>query len=363
MKDLIIGCFRDNPAPAQIVHNLSRGPLVYRSVLDELRESAPSRIAVVDFGQGGGKPVEIGAAGEMLYLPALHLQLWRDAIVPLEANFDPDAFDELQDNIASGGIRLIEPLDDCDEVDADICVLSNLYSNNFFHCFEELYKVMILERSGFQGRYVLSPFGDRHFPGLPPFATGFLGLLGIGENRLMICRKPTRFRSSWLTTRIACDDTIAYTNVFLGLRNALIKRATAMTSGLGPRLYLERYPTRTVVNRDEVRDCVSRYGFTTVDMARLPIAEQIAAAHHAEVLIGAHGSGMLHCAFQKEKSTVIECFSPYFMDFFILDFLHILEHRYFQIVAMDRRAPITYAHGINVMIDCHHLELVLKQLS
>jgi capsular polysaccharide biosynthesis protein len=94
------------------------------------------------------------------------------------------------------------------------------------------------------------------------------------------------------------------------LRAALITAATAIAPGIGPRLYLERYPKRVVVNGEEVRECVRRYGFTTVDMAKLPVAAQIAAAHHAEVLLGAHGSGMLHCAFQKEKSTVVECFSP-----------------------------------------------------
>jgi hypothetical protein len=52
------------------------------------------------------------------------------------------------------------------------------------------------------------------------------------------------------------------------------------------------------------------------------------------------------------------------MDMFILDILHILEHRYFQIVACDRTNPtLPYKYGYDVAIDCHHLELVLKDLS
>ncbi len=357
----IVSRVRTQPKSAKIARDVALDRLVYHSVLDELRSSAPSRVVQVDFGPGN-KPAEIGAAGEILYLPALHLQLWRDTVVPREANFDADAFDELQANISSGTVQISELLDDIDEIDSEVCILSNLYSNNFFHFFEELYKVTILERGGFRGRYVLSPFGDRHFPALPPFAAQFLELLGIRDDRILMCREPTVFRSSWLTTPIGCGDTIAYSNVFLALRAALITAATAIAPGIGPRLYLERSPKRVVVNAQEVRECVSRYGFATVDMATLPVAQQIAAAHHAEVLVGTHGSGMLHCAFQKEKSTVIECFSPHFMDFFILDILHILDHRYSQIVAMDRRAPIGYEYGVDVVIDCHHLELVLKQL-
>ena len=210
---------------------------------------------------------------------------------------------------------------------------------------------------------MLSPFGDRHFPRLPPYATGFLELLGIRDERILLCHEPTLFRSAWLTTRIGCEDAFAYRNVFLALREALTTAATAIAPGLGPRLYLERSPKRVVVNREEVRELVSRCGFTTVDMARLPLAQQIAAAHHAEVLLGTHGSGMLHCAFQQEKSTVVECFSPHHMDLFILDILRILQHRYFQVVAMDQIAHVPYEHGGDVGIDCRHLELVLKQLG
>ncbi|HVH75856.1 MAG TPA: glycosyltransferase 61 family protein [Stellaceae bacterium] len=356
-----VGWVGTQPKSAERAPNPDLDRLSRRSVLDELKSSAPSRVMEVDFGPGG-KPVEIGAAGEVLYLPALHLQLWRNTVVPSEANFAAYAFIELQDDIRLGDIQPFRPLDEVDEIDGEVCILSNLYANNFFHFFEELYKVTILERSGFQGRYVLSPFGDRHSSGLPPFATGFLELLGIRDDRIIMCRKPTVFRSSWLTTPIGCWDTIAYRNLFLALRAALIAAATAIASGIGPRLYLERSPPRVVVNAQEVRERVGRYGFTTVNMATLPIAEQIAAAHHAEVLVGPHGSSMLHCAFQEKKSTVIECFSPEYMDFFILDILHILEHHYYQIVAMDRRMVVRYSYGEDVEIDCHHLELVLKQL-
>jgi len=145
---------------------------------------------------------------------------------------------------------------------------------------------------------------------------------------------------------------------------ALIGAATAIAPGLGRRLCLERSPPRVLVNAEEVRECVSRYGFVTVNMAELPVAEQIAAAHHAEVLVGTHGSGMCHCIWLKEKSTVIECFSPHFMEPFILDYCHNLQLRYFQIVATNRTgAPLAYKYGADVEINCHHLELVLKSLA
>lgn len=343
-------------------HNLALDRLVCRSILDEMRSSAPSRVAEVDFGPGS-KPVEVAAVDDLLYLPTLHLQIWRDIIVPNEANIDADAFPELQKNIRSRAVKLTDPLDEIDVIKDQVCVLSNLYSNNFGHFFEEMYKITILEHSGFRGRYVLSPYGDRHSPSLPRFATEFLELLGIPDDRIMICRRPTVFQSACFTTHIEHAETIAYRNVFFELRAKLMNAATAIASGLGPRLFLNRSPPRILINPEEVHECVSRYGFTVVNMARLPVAEQIAAAHHADVLVGTHGSGMSHCIFLKERSTVVECFSPLFMDDFILDYCHNLKLRYFQIVATNRAgAPLAYKYGADVAINYHHLELVLKSL-
>lgn len=336
------------------------------SVLDRLRETQRSAIAEVDLaGAAAANPVEVALRQEILYLPALHLQVWRDRYIPLEANTDPSALQDLKrwidDGIASESARL----DDLQEVSADVCILSNIYSHNFFHYLEELYKVVVLESVGFTGSYVLahSSGAPRQLAilseGLPGFSQPLLNLLGIDERRILYCDRPTRFRSAWLTTRLAHIGIHKYKQCFLRLREALLAAACSRASGVAPRLWLQRGGFRIVVNQEEVNECLQRYDFTLIDMAELPVAQQIAAAHGAAVIGGPHGAGMVHSMFMKERSAVVECFSPMYIYPCFTDICLNLGHRYFQIVGYHiETAP--YQYYLNVHIDIGQLELALR---
>jgi hypothetical protein len=91
----------------------------------------------------------------------------------------------LKENIRSGRATLSGPLDSVERVDDDVCILSNMYSHNFYHFVEELNKVIILERGNFQGRYVVSTHPSHLSPVLPNFSLEFLDLswrrLGSGD--------------------------------------------------------------------------------------------------------------------------------------------------------------------------------------
>lgn len=178
--------------------------LVCASVLDHLRAESPARVMQVDFG-GGGKPVEVGVAEEILYVPALHLQVWRDRIVPYEANTD-DAFRELQALSQAGEIMAHALFTNVPQYDEDVCVLSNLCSHEYNHFIEELSKVVILERYGFTGRYIFSTWPSRISQELPKFSIEFLDLLGIERERIVRLGRPTLLNSAWFTTRISQAD-------------------------------------------------------------------------------------------------------------------------------------------------------------
>ena len=92
------------------------------------------------------------------------------------------------------------------------------------------------------------------------------------------------------------------------------------------------------------------------------VSRQIGAAMRAEALAGPHGAGMIHSMFMKSKSTVIECFSPEWLNPSTREICRALRHRYFQIVAPN--TPFEpYRYGRNVEVDCNHLELVLQNLQ
>jgi capsular polysaccharide biosynthesis protein len=326
--------------------------LVCEPLLDRLRAESPSRIKRVEI---GGDRVEIARVPHMLYLPDRRLQIFRGCIVPREAVLDDEALPSLKENRATLHYRSSE----FRYVDDEVCILSNVFSHVFYHWVEELYKVVILERCGFAGRYIVSR--------LPSFATEFLDLLGIARERIELdVAGPTVFRSALLTTYVCHIEAVAHRGVFFAMRDAVLAADISKEPSLGRRLWLDRgqhvTQKREVINPREVQACVGRHGFITVDMGALSVRAQLAAIRNAEVIGGPHGSALIHSIFLNERSTVIECFSPHFISPCVFDICRNMNHRYFQIVSTNSDSR-PHPPGRDVEIDCSHLELVFQRLD
>jgi capsular polysaccharide biosynthesis protein len=244
------------------------------------------------------------------------------------------------------------------EFEGEACVLGNFYSRNFFHWVsEELVKVVLLERSGFEGHYVLSA--------LPGFAHEFLGLLGIDPARIVVADGPLRLRSAWFTTAITARRLHRFPGLFDALRDAVL-RDVRPQPGQPRRIWMDRVvgvnnPGRELLNPDDVYPLLARYGFEVLDMAAHPVAEQLALAQGAEALSGPHGAGFIHAAFMRPRSSVVECFSPLFINPGIFEICRLLRHRY-QMVAYENCYG-GYPHGNRLMVDVSQLELALQALD
>ena len=244
------------------------------------------------------------------------------------------------------------------ELEGESCVLGNLYSRNFCHWIsEELVKVVLLERSGFDGRYVLSS--------LPGFAHEFLALLRIPHSRIVVADGPLRLRSAWFTTAITARRLHRFLGLFHAVREALL-RDVQPRPGSPRRIWMDRVagvnnPGRELLNPDEVYPLLARYGFEVLDMAARPVAEQLALAHGAEALSGPHGAGFIHALFMQPRSAVVECFSPLFINPGIFEICRLLRHRY-QMVAYENCYD-GYPHGNRLMVDVSQLELALQALD
>ena len=322
------------------------------SVLDP---SFPARRQ--DAARFDGDPVQISRVDDVLYLPAAGLQLAPGGIVPLEAVLDPWCLDFERGRRFQGRLDAQASEFAVDELAGEACVLGNFYSRNFFHWIsEELVKVVLLERSGFTGRYVLSM--------LPAFTHEFLGLLGIGPERIVVATAPLRLRSAWYGTAISARRIHRYPGLFHALRDALL---AGIAPAAGPRrLWMDRRvgvnnPGRELLNPDEVYPLIERYGFKVVDMAAHPVATQLGLAKGAEALSGPHGAGFIHAAFLPPRSAVIECFSPLFINPGIFEISRLLRHRY-QMVAYENCYG-GYPHGNRLMVDVSQLELALQALD
>jgi capsular polysaccharide biosynthesis protein len=335
---------------------LDLAALVCRSVIKTSR-AAPAQVeeVLVD-----GTAYTVRTVDDVLYLPELRLQVVEDGVVPQEAIRDPRNFELEQRNGWHGGGGRFRTSFDVREVDETVCILSNLYSHNFTHWLEELLKVTILERAGYAGRYVMST--------MPPFASEFLRLLGIPTERIDdAVTEPTLFRSAVYTTATNFDAPAVWPSAFLALRAALLARVAGVRSPCAARLWLDRGSNvesadRDLVNADEVHACIERHGFERVDMGSLPLELQLATARDAEVIAGAHGSAFAHCAFMRERSTVIECFSPLYLNGASFGICRVLDHRYLLVVDSNSHY-FPYPHGKRVHVPLDQLELALRHLE
>jgi capsular polysaccharide biosynthesis protein len=309
---------------------------------------------------GGGRPLRVRAEPWVLYLPELRLQVLHGNVVPLEAISVARSLDfEKARRFQGLGAALERPFV-AREDDREVCVLSNLYSRNFSHwMIEELAKVVILETMGWQGGYVLYDQDD--------WARDLLALMGVARERIIECSgQPTLFRAAVYVEAINFASIIEWPAVLHALRERLLPARGHRADGAKRRLLLERGKKlrnggRILVNRDEVLPVLARYGVEAIDMAEYPVAEQIAIACNASLLVGYSATAsMVHSIFLDPGSAVVECMSPNYVNPCFFATCRILKLRYSQLVHAN--AFGSYVDGMNTRVDCAHLELVLAGL-
>ncbi|MEO8626386.1 MAG: glycosyltransferase family 61 protein [Candidatus Limnocylindrales bacterium] len=321
-------------------------------------------VVIHPFTARAGANIRIAEVQDVLYLPNVleagqSVCIFDDEIVPEESVLFPDTVDFLK------SVRARHPASsssysgefEVDRISAPVCILGNLFSRNFGHWTEELLKVVILESSGLHCQYVMST--------LPPFARESLILLGIEEARIRQVDVPTLFDRVLFTTAIHHDSVHLHPDALYLLRTLVESRVTGQ-SAFGPRVWLERGAMLNnggvTLNRDEVGAVIAKFGFESVDMAALPVADQLRAMRGATLIAGPHGASFVHAQFMPPRSAVVECFSPKYVNPSILQICRVLQHRYHQVVSpVNYVAP--YTHGRNILIDCRHLELVLDSLA
>jgi hypothetical protein len=343
---------------------LQLSDLVAHSIIEEALERNPG--AVPEVRAHLGRTVHVLSVENVLYVPSLGLQIVDDRVVPAEGIVDTSNLAFLQRRFdRTGGDEEIACLSRSFSpryIDNEVCILSNVFSRNFSHFTEELFKVLILERAGHTGPYVYTT--------LPSFAFEYWDALGLDRSRLtQVPSDPVVFRSALYTTNLNFLDLSKCVDVFFELRERMVSATTERSSPYGSRLWLDGGanldPDRALVNSEEVDQYLEAYGFTRLDIGTLPLLEQIAASQAADVIAGPHGSAFMHCVYMEPRSTVIEIFSPNFLNGqYSVEICRMLGHRYVLIVGDN--APGNgwpYPHGTAVELPLNQLGLALQSLS
>ncbi len=326
------------------------------SVLDLIRQ-AGGRIENINF--GNGTPLlEAAVMQDVFYIPSAlaagqSVQIVGNRYMPLEAVLDDFAPGFVRRELRKNGLT---ELPDCeDTINGAVCILGNVFSRNFCHWHEEMMKVIVLERIGYECNYVIAQ--------LPAFAKELLDLSGIAPERILEVRRPTCFRAALFTTPVSYRNVTEYPDVLLALRERLLSADRGGKPEFGPRLWLDRGKQtrlgRKLINEEEVCQLLHRYSFERVDMGSLSVLSQIAIARNARVISGLHGAQFVHSQLMNPRSWVIECFSPMYLNPTYTGIYRVLQHSYAQITSAN--TPLfPYPHGSDVLVDCQQLDLALR---
>jgi hypothetical protein len=176
------------------------------------------------------------------------------------------------------------------------------WTTNFGHwTFDVLTRVAMLLRAGTPDDVkVLVPW-----PVLP-FQRETLNGLGIPDERIVPWDgRPTRFREVYVPTARPAPPFLFPAGI------ELLRELGAGTRENAPhaRLFVSRRQlTRTtrITNEEELLDIATEYGFIEIKPERLPYSEQLRRFSEAEVVVGAHGSGLANAIFMARGTGLCE---------------------------------------------------------
>ncbi|MGC1305936.1 MAG: glycosyltransferase 61 family protein [Phormidesmis sp.] len=101
---------------------------------------------------------------------------------------------------------------------------------------------------------------------------------------------------------------------------------------LPKKLYISRANAkyRHILNESAVIERLKPFGFSSVLLETLTVAQQARLFANAEVIVSPHGSGLANLTFCSPNTTVIECFSPHYLrtDYWMISQYLQLKHYY-----------------------------------
>lgn len=246
----------------------------------------------------------------------------------------------------------VDSMDKAERIyEGEFALLANIWSDNLYHWFEELFRVLILEEAGFSGKYIVH--GGRRF--IPES----LAELGILTDRIVIFDgMEARIEKLWITSRTSIPhDLVSRSDLFWRLRSRMSGQSG---HGRDKKVFLIRnqevYNPRDIENKEEIIRISEQYDFQAVDPASLPFSEQVALIASCRSIMGMHGAAFCHSMFMPRAASVLEIFSPQYINYSCFPIYELMQHRYVPLVP---HVDGPYKFGENAYVPPRILKLIL----
>jgi tetratricopeptide (TPR) repeat protein len=197
-------------------------------------------------------------------------------------------------------------------IDGTVAVLSGLLNDVYFHwMFDVLPRIELLRCSGIDiGCIDYFLINSRNFL---PFHREALDVLGIPETKRLKSYKSPHIKATRLVVP-SFPGSIAWMPKWSCdfLRRAFLDKSATERAEKIERIYIScgNVTNRRIINEDEVISLLNKFGFKSVTLESMSVAEQASLMADAKVVVAPHGSGLTNIVFCKPGTKVIEIFSP-----------------------------------------------------
>jgi hypothetical protein len=245
------------------------------------------------------------------------------------------------------------------KLDKNIAALATYSSANFYHwLIDALPRLRLVEQADLGDHLYYVPLSSS-------FHRQALELLGIGLDK---CVPATRYQHVLAPKVYVPSQPPGFPSpdICEFLRSRLLQPAlrNSTTKGL-KRLYISRKGARwrEIVNEDEVVALLEKAGFTSIQLERYSVADQIRLFHEAEFIAGPHGAGLVHLAFCNEGTRVLEISTPVRPWRMFHEIAHLTNLRYLNLVANQSGPTAHFGTESKIHVDLAQLQTALDMLE
>jgi capsular polysaccharide biosynthesis protein len=220
------------------------------------------------------------------------------------------------------------------QLEGDVAVLSVLGGHNYFHWMFQLLPRIKLMRDGGVDLESIDWFitNEIHHP----FQRETLAALGIPRGRIIESSASSHYRADRLLVASRpsrMSEMPLWVCEFL--RNHFLpERGGEDRNRRRPeRLYLSRADSghRRVLNETQVLEFLKDRGFVSVSLESMSVTQQALLLHSAKVVVAPHGAGLANLVFCRPGATVIEFFSPEYVNCCYWALSNWMDARYFYV--------------------------------
>ena len=186
------------------------------------------------------------------------------------------------------------------------CILAKFLASNYWHfTYQCLDVAWLLEKAGFQGKYVIPN---------AKFCSELLHMLDIDPERIIPL---SRFEHNkiYIFEEVFCitfsvDKREYCSSVLLQVAEKL-KKKLSINPLLPKRIYIKRIGRRKLLDADDI---ISEYGFKTIIPENYSVQEQMELFYNADIIFCVHGANSTNCLYMRKGTVFVEAFSSYWMN-------------------------------------------------